>query len=369
VKVTTGHLADGREIVFFDPDDAPDRQVVDRRDIAAVATRSEIRYDPLADEWVAVTAHRQTRTHLPPADECPLCPSTPRWLTEIPEPDYDVVVFENRFPSFATSVPDVAPQVDDPLFPRLPALGRCEVVCFTSDHAGSFAGLSVEQARLVVDAWAHRTQVLSALDVVEQVVPFENRGPEIGVTLHHPHGQIYAYPFVPPATRRMLASAAAHRERTGRNLFADVLAAELRADTRVVWQSPRWAGFVPAAARWPVEVHLYPRRQVADLSELDDAERDDLAASYLQLLRGLDALFGVPLPYIAAWYQAPARADRDLAWLHLRVFSIRRAPDKLKYLAGSESAMGAFINDITPEDMAGRLRTAIASAPLGTVEP
>jgi UDPglucose--hexose-1-phosphate uridylyltransferase len=241
------------------------------------------------------------------------------------------------------------------------------VVCFTSDHTGSFAALSLEHARLVVDAWAHRTQALSQLDVVQQVFCFENRGQEIGVTLHHPHGQIYAYPFVPPTSARMLAAARRHREQTGDDLFAEVLAAELRAGTRVVWQSEHWAAFVPAAARWPVEVHLYPRRQVPDLAALDDAERDDLAASYLQLLRGLDGLFGVPLPYIAGWYQAPVREHRDLAWLHLRLFSIRRAPDKLKYLAGSESGMGAFINDITPEDMAARLRDVVESAPLGTL--
>ncbi len=367
MKVTSGRLADGREIVFFDRADDAERLVVDKRDLPVVETRSEVRYDVLADEWVAVTAHRQGRTHLPPADQCPLCPTRPDHLTEIPERDYDVVVFENRFPSFATDVPDVAGQVDDPLFARRPARGRCEVVCFTSDHTGSFAALSVEHARLVVDAWAHRTQALSQLDVVQQVFCFENRGQEIGVTLHHPHGQIYAYPFVPPTSERMLAAARRHRDETGENLFAEVLAAELRAGTRVVWQSEHWAAFVPAAARWPVEVHLYPRRQVADLSALDDAERDDLAVSYLQLLRGLDALFGVPLPYIAGWFQAPVREHRDLAWLHLRLFSIRRAPDKLKYLAGSESAMGAFINDITPEDMAARLRDVVGSAPLGTL--
>jgi UDPglucose--hexose-1-phosphate uridylyltransferase len=366
VIVTTGCLADGREILFFDRSEVP-RTIDDRRDLPPVQTDAEIRYDALADEWVAVTAHRQGRTHLPPADQCPLCPTSAERMTEVPEPDYDVVVFENRFPSFATDVPDVPLEVDDPQFPRRPARGRCEVVCFSSDHAGAFAQLSHEHARLVVDAWAHRTAALSQLDMVQQVFCFENRGQEIGVTLHHPHGQIYAYPFVPPVSARMLASARHYRDQTGGNLFADVLAAELRAGTRVVWQSEHWAAFVPAAARWPVEVHLYPRRQVPDLAALGEAERDDLASSYLRLLRGLDALFGVPLPYIAAWYQAPTRGDRDLCWLHLRVFSIRRAPDKLKYLAGSESAMGAFINDITPEDMAGRLRSVVASAPLGTV--
>jgi UDPglucose--hexose-1-phosphate uridylyltransferase len=366
VNLSSGRLADGREILFFDRADV-DRPIVDRRDLPPVQTSAEIRYDALAGEWVAVTAHRQTRTHLPPAELCPLCPSTTDRLTEVPEPDYDVVVFENRFPSFAEQTAQGwQPPGDDPLDVRRPAVGRCEVVCFTSSHQGSFAALAVDQARLVVDAWAHRTAALSTLPDVEQVFCFENRGPEIGVTLHHPHGQIYAYPFVTPKSEQMLASARAYRERTGGNLFADVVACELKADVRVVLQSEHWVAFVPVAARWPVEVHLYPRRQVPDLAALAEDERDDLASSYLRLLRALDALFGVPLPYIAAWYQAPTRTDRDLAWLHLRVMSIRRAPDKLKYLAGSESAMGAFINDITPEDMAERLRSAMGAEPLAS---
>ncbi len=367
MKISEGRLADDREILFFDRFDVT-RPIQDRRDLPPVHTSAEIRYDALADEWVAVTAHRQTRTHLPPAELCPLCPSTTERLTEVPEPDYDVVVFENRFPSFATAAGDGwEPTQTDPLDVRRPAVGRCEVVCFSSRHDGSFAGLSEDAARLVVDAWAHRTAALSARPDVAQVFCFENRGPEIGVTLHHPHGQIYAYPFVPPATQQMLGSARAFRDRTGDNLFGAVLSSELKAEVRVVLQSEHWVAFVPVAARWPVEVHLYPRRQVPDLAALDDRERDDLASSYLVLLRALDALFGVPLPYIAAWYQAPTRSDRDLAWLHLRVMSIRRAPDKLKYLAGSESAMGAFINDIAPEDMAHRIRSAIGTDPLANL--
>ncbi len=362
MRATSGVLADGREIIFYDRTDVS-RAISDHRDIEPVATSSEIRLDPLTGEYVAVTAHRQARTHLPPADQCPLCPSTETRLTEVPEPDYDVVVFENRFPSFAVDVVSV-PDDEDALLERKPAVGRCEVVCFTSDHTGSFARLAPEQARLVVDVWADRTTALSELPEVEQVFCFENRGPEIGVTLHHPHGQIYAYPFVTPKSRQMLESARNYRARTGENLFADVVAAELKAGDRVVLQTDNWVAFVPFAARWPVEVHLYPRRQVPDLAALDEDERSDLAEAYLVVLRALDELFGVPLPYIAAWYQAPVRTDRDLAWLHLRLMSIRRAPDKLKYLAGSESAMGAFINDIAPEDMAARLRSAVTSATL-----
>jgi UDPglucose--hexose-1-phosphate uridylyltransferase len=372
VRKTAARMSDGREIFFYDTVQGPTRVVDDRRDLPVTATTSELRYDPFLDEWVAVTGHRQTRTFLPPADACPLCPTRPGgFRTEVPTSDYEVVVFENRFPSFATDVADVPATVDDPslpsagLFPRRRGVGRCEVVCFTSDHAASFGSLPVERVRLVVDVWAERTAELGRLTGVQQVFCFENRGVEIGVTLHHPHGQIYGYPFVTPRTRRILASAAEYRERTGADLFGRVLAAEQEARTRVVASTDHWTAFVPAFARWPVEVHLYPHRHVPDLPALTDAERDDLAAVYLDLLRRCDALYDRPLPYIAAWHQAPAVGDRSLPRLNLQLMSIARAPGKLKYLAGSESGMGVFINDVAPEDAAHRLRAAGVPRPAG----
>ncbi len=372
MKRTAGRLADGREIFYYDEDDGVVRTVHDPRDLPERHAPSELRYDPVLDEWVAMATHRQTRTHLPPSDRCPLCPSTPEFASEIPSGSYDVVVFENRFPSFSMLAvgPAVGPgggsgsgpflvppaAAADPLLPRRPGVGRCEVVCFTSAHTSSFAALPPSRVRTVVEAWVDRTVELGALPHVEQVFCFENRGEEIGVTLHHPHGQIYAYPYVTPRTRRMLESARAYRERTWRNLFADLLARERDDRVRVVTAGRHWTAFVPAAARWPVEVHLYPHRQVPDLPALTDAERADLAVVYLDLLRRLDGLYGRPLPYIAAWHQAPVHADRDLAYLHLQVSSVLRAPDKLKYLAGSESAMGAFVSDVAPEAVAAQLR-------------
>ncbi|WP_027943967.1 galactose-1-phosphate uridylyltransferase [Amycolatopsis taiwanensis] len=358
MKRTVRHLADGREIIYFDEraDTAP-RVAVDARDLPPVAAASEIRLDPLTGEWVAMAAHRQTRTYKPPADLCPLCPSRPGRPTEIPESDYDVVVFENRFPSFSQSVSGAPSTVDDlGLVPTAPGRGRCEVVCFTSDHGGSFARLPPERVRTVMDAWADRTAELSTVDGIEQVFPFENRGEEIGVTLHHPHGQIYGYPFVTPRTRRMLETARAYRERHGRPVLGDVLAAERKVGTRVVAEGEHWTAFVPPAARWPVQVLLVPHRQVPDIPALDAAERDDFADVYLRVLSRCDRLFDRPLPYIASWNQAPVHSGRDLAWLHLELFSILRTKDKLKYLAGSESGMGVWINDVTPEQIAERLR-------------
>jgi len=359
MKKTITKLADGRELIYFDESDESVREVIDSRELPATSITSEIRYDALLDEWVAIASHRQGRTHLPPSDACPLCPSSAVRATEIPAGDYDVVVFENRFPSLAESVPGVSPAVGgETLFRRQRGVGRCEVVCFSDDHDVSFADLSPKRVRTVVDALADRTRAMSMIPGVEQVFPFENRGTEIGVTLSHPHGQIYAYPFVTPRTRRMLDSARRFRERNWRNLFEEVLQAEQRDGSRIVRQTDHWTAFVPAAARWPVEVHLYPNRRVLDLPELTDAERDDFAGLYLDILRRVDALYGVRMPYIAGWNQAPVRIDRDLAYLHLQLLSTRRAANKLKYLAGSESGMGVFINDVVPEHAAQMLREA-----------
>ncbi|MGN9776384.1 galactose-1-phosphate uridylyltransferase [Micromonospora sp. H33] len=358
MKRTAIELADGRELIYFDEWDDAARDQPDRRELPPPPPASQLRYDPLTDEWVAVAVHRQTRTFLPPADQCPLCPSTADRLSEIPAPDYDVVVFENRFPSLSGRIAEEPAEIT-PFTPVRPGQGRCEVVCFTDDHNASFASLSPRRVRTVLDALADRTTALSDLPGVEQVFPFENRGVEIGVTLHHPHGQIYAYPFVTPRTRAMLAAARRHAHRTGgRNLYADVLAAERAAGDRVVAGNEHWTAYVPAAARWPFEVHVAPHRPVPDIPALTDAERAAFGLLYLDLLRRFDGLFDLPMPYIAAWHQAPVRVERELGHLHLQLFTIRRAKDKLKYLAGSESGMGVFINDIAPERAAELLRAA-----------
>jgi len=352
-------LADGRELIYFGESADAAAAYPDLRDLPRVHASSQVRYDPLLGEWVIVASHRQDRTFLPPADHCPLDPSAPGRLTEIPAPSYAVAVFENRFPSLvggAAGSADAGGTAGDGLLLTRPGNGRCEVVCFSEVHTASFADLTHDQAALVLAAWTDRSVALAALPGVEQVFCFENRGEEIGVTLSHPHGQIYAYPFVTPRTSRMLATSATYRRDTGRNLFDDTLAAELADGSRIVIAGEHWAAFVPHAAHWPYEVHLYPRTRRPDLQALTPGEQEEFCDIYLDLLRRFDRLFGSPAPYISAWHQAPVRTGRPEFALHLELFTIRRAPGKLKYLAGSESGMGAFTNDIAPEAAAARLR-------------
>jgi UDPglucose--hexose-1-phosphate uridylyltransferase len=364
-----GKLADGREIIYFDESPGLGRaDVPDTRPLAPAPSElslpeSALRWDPLVGEWVVIAAQRQDRTFLPPPEACPLDPSAPGRPTEIPAPDYDVVVFENRFPSLRGAARSTEGLDEPGLMAVRPASGRCEVVCFTADHNSSFAQLSPARVATVLDAWTDRSAELGAMPGIGEVYCFENRGEEIGVTLHHPHGQIYAFPFVTPRTRRMLESAREHAAGTGGNLFDDLVAAEVADGARIVTRNDEWIAFVPAAARWPYEVMIFPARRVPDLATLDESARDGFCGLYLDVLGRLDALFGTPMPYIAAWHQAPVRGDGEGAGrrgfgLHLQVLSVRRAPGKLKYLAGTESGTGAWSNDIMPETAAQRLREA-----------
>ena len=207
VRKTAVTLADGRALMYFGavperPGDYPDL-----RQLAAVHVQSQARWDQLLGEWVIIASHRQDRTFQPAAGQCPLCPSSAGSLTEIPAPDYEVVVFENRFPTLRAQGPAPRRSRGQPAS-RTSAGGRCEVVCFSPHHDASFADLSPGQAATVMAAWADRSAELARQPGVEQVYCFENRGDEIGVTLSHPHGQIYAYPYVTPRTDLRLAPGA-----------------------------------------------------------------------------------------------------------------------------------------------------------------
>jgi UDPglucose--hexose-1-phosphate uridylyltransferase len=354
---TRWNLADGRELLFFTlpghvPAPVQDRRPLPDRD----PSPSQLRFDRTTGQWVIIAAQRQDRTYKPPAEQCPLCPGPTGLTSEVPAPGYDVVVFENRFPSL--SGPDAPPVTlpDSSGFVSAPGSGRCEVICFSDDHSGSFAELEPPHARLVVAAWRHRTAELLAKPEIMQVFCFENRGEEIGVTLTHPHGQIYCYPYLTPRTATMLAQADQHRKRHGSNLFADQLTREIADDVRVIARTERFTAFVPFASRWPVEVHIYPNRFVHNLVELDDTELDDFTELYRNILQRFDAMYPTPLPYISALHQFDDTDAQREGYFHVELMSIRRSATKLKYLAAAESAMDAFISDVTPEAVAARLR-------------
>jgi UDPglucose--hexose-1-phosphate uridylyltransferase len=309
----------------------------------------ELRFDPLRREWVAYATERNDRTFLP-TDFCPLCPSGVGGSSEVPLDTFEVVVFENRFPAFG-------PDKVRGRSVRPPTTG-CEVVVYTPEHTTTLAQLPVERVRLLVDVWADRYRALAARADVSYVYIFENKGEEIGVTLHHPHGQIYALPFVPPFVAEELRSARDHHKSTGKCLHCDELESELDGP-RLLFASGSVAAFVPNAARWPYEVHVYPRRHVSAIADLDGVERNDLAAALLRVAGTYDEHFGFSTPYVMAMHQAPTDGEEwPEAHLHIEFYPPHRRADRLKHLAGVEIGAGTFVNDTKPEDTAAQLRRA-----------
>jgi UDPglucose--hexose-1-phosphate uridylyltransferase len=326
---------------------------------------NQLRWDPTLEEWVAYATHRQDRTFLPPAEYCPLCPTKPGGFpTEVPQESYDIVVFENKFPSFT---PD-APEPEEPgssLTPTAPGRGVAEVVLYSEEHAATLAGMSERRIRNLIEVWADRYEELGALDYVDYVFIFENKGEAIGVTLHHPHGQIYAYPFIPPRPKKELEAAREYRSANeGNCLHCEILSQEHEDGRRVVAKGEHFTAFIPFYAHFPYEVHVYARRCSPSIADLGTEERWDLARVLKRLLVGYDRLFGFSLPYMMVMHQAPTNGEdhERIAHFHIEFYPPNRTADKLKYLAGSETGAGAFVMDALPESTAQTLKEAVEGA-------
>jgi UDPglucose--hexose-1-phosphate uridylyltransferase len=326
------------------------------------AANPHLRWHPLRGEWVAYAAFRQDRTFQPPPQYNPLAVTTDYALpTEMPAGSYEVAVFDNRFPTLALEATDL-PSLTVPV---ARANGHCEVVVFTQDPGAALATLSLDRIELLLQVWADRTDRAAANQQIRYVLPFENRGAEVGVTLHHPHGQIYAYPFVPPVPQRMLRQEAAYFEtqQAGEwsadrgNLLCDMAHAEIVSGERILYHGAHAAAFVPACARYPYEVWVMPTRPVQSFGTLDDPTRADLARALKTVLLKYEGLWQRPFPYLMAWYQAPTDGNAyPQTQLHAQFYPPYRSRDRLKYLAGTELAAGMFAMDALPEEKARELQ-------------
>jgi len=321
---------------------------------------SELRWNPLYGEWTVTATHRQDRTFFPPPGYCPLCPTVPSGFpTEVAEPDYDIVVFQNKFPSLQPNPPEPAIESSE-LYPVRPAQGLCEVVVYTPEHNWSLAQQPAAQIYKLMQVWQDRFADLDKHDFVEYVFIFENKGEAVGVTLPHPHGQIYAYPFVPPRMAKKVEQCRRHKEKTGVNLIANILENERNSGQRIVAENESFTAFIPFFARYPYELHIYPNRHAEALTDFSLKELRDLAAIFKQVLKAFDKLFDVSFPYIMAMNNRPSdAANYDSFDFHVEFYPPMRTATKLKFLAGSEVGAGMFINDILPEEKAAELRKLV----------
>ena len=324
---------------------------------ATAAASAHLRWHPLRSEWVAYASHRQNRTFLPPPEYNPLAPTVdPSNPTEVPAGNWNVAVFENLFPTLSPS-PGDPPGLS---VPTAEGKGVCEVIVFTQDASSSLGRLPLWHLELLIDVWGDRYRELGARPYVQYVYPFENRGVEVGVTLHHPHGQLYAYPFVPPVPARELEQQRAYFEQHGRGLIEDFIAREVSEGVRMLYDGSDAAAFMPICARYSYEVWVAPRRPAPSLAALTSSERRDFARAMKTVLLKFDALWQRPFPYILAFHQAPTDGrEHPEAHVHAEFYPAYRMPGRLKYLAGSEIGAGVFTADTLPEQKAAELRRVI----------
>ena len=303
---------------------------------------SHRRWHPLRREWVVYSGHRQTRTYKPATDVCPLCPHAEDG--EIPVDDFSIAVFDNRFSSFQRTSPkpalppDVDLLVDD-------AVGACEVIVYSSDHKASMASLSQDRRELLVRVWGDRVRALMQIPAVQVVIPFENRGEEAGVTLHHPHGQIYAFSYLPPVIETMARS---FRDGFDLNKLTSSVAHK-------VADAGNMTAFVPPFARFPYEVWIASEKFRASPGELCPTEVMGCAHLLAAVAGKYDTFFGQTCPYVMIVYSAP-RGMEDCFPFHIQFYPLLRAHQKLKYLAGVELGAGSFLVDVLPETAAKSLR-------------
>jgi UDPglucose--hexose-1-phosphate uridylyltransferase len=318
--------------------------------VADARSSSELRWHPLLREWVAVAAERQSRPQLP-EDWCPFCPGSGR----VPD-DYDVYLYANDFPAFSFENPPFSPEPG--LFKSTGARGACDVVLYSPEHRLLPAQLSVEQWRKVVEVWTKRTAELFAHPDVRYVSVFENAGVAIGVTMPHPHGQIYAFPFIPPLIQTELDSALQHFREKSACLYCHILAEEIKDARRLVAANDSFVAFLPFYGRFPSEMQICARRHLGALQELSVEERGDLAALLKIVRQKYDNLHGFPMPLMMLLRQRPAGAEHPYFHFHVDFLPIQRSATKLKYLAAVESGHGTFLNDTRAEEQAGLMREA-----------
>jgi UDPglucose--hexose-1-phosphate uridylyltransferase len=348
---------DGRRLTLYARRPLPDGIDAPSPFAEPLGAAPHLRWHPLRGEWVTYAAYRQGRTFLPPAEYNPLAVTRdPAHPTEVPDADWDIAVFDNRFPALVHAADDAQPPPALPV-PTAPANGQCEVVVFTRDAGAALGTLPLAHIELLIDVLADRTARLERRGDVRYVLPFENRGAEVGVTLHHPHGQIYGYPVVPPVPARMHQQFDAHYRASGRGLLGDLIAEELVDGRRVLYAGDHAVAFVPVCARYPYEVWIAPIAPVQSFGGLTAEQRSGLARALKTVLLKYDGLWQRPFPYLMAWYQAPLDGAPHPEWhLHAEFLPPYRTPDKLKFLAGTEIGAGFYAMDALPEDKALELQ-------------
>ena len=313
---------------------------------------AELRWDPFIKDWTMVASNRQNRPQMP-KDWCPFCPS----FGNVPE--YEVMEYDNDFPALRND-PPAPDDVATDFFRTRPAYGKCEVILYSPGHTVTLPELSDDHMEKLVALWCERFEALRADPNVRYVFIFENRGDVVGVTMPHPHGQIYAYPFLPKKLELETNSAKEYYEKTGRCLWCDHLKNEEREEKRVVFRNEHFTVFLPFFSAYPYGVYIQPHAHRQYMTDLTPEERRSLGTAIRDTAGMLDSLFGYKFPYMMCMHNAPVNSgdfSKDFHF-HIEFYPPMRSAEKQKFNASSETGAWAACNPTCPEQTAKELRAA-----------
>ncbi len=307
-------------------------------------SKPHMRWNPSRDEWVTYSSGRKSRTFFPPKEYCPLCPgSNLNYPTEIPFSNFEIAIFPNRWASFSIEGKNV--KIEG--IKTAPSNGECEVVVYSDNHNATLSEMSLERISLLVNVWKDRYLKLLSKDYIKYVLPFENRGEECGVTLHHPHGQIYAYPFIPPVALKEIDSFKKE------NFILKMI--KYSQNRYTLYENECFVIMVPPFARYAYEIWIVPKKRVPGLWSFNDKEVELFSTCLQKIVRAYDIFLGKKCPYIMGLHSSPEFEDKNFHF-HVEFYPPLRHEDKPKVLAGSESMAGVFIMDVLPEESAKILK-------------
>ena len=316
---------------------------------------AELRWNPLIKDWVMIASHRQNRPNMP-KDWCPFCPGPDN--DKVPK-SFDVLKYDNDFPALSQN-PPTPDDVETRLYKTKPAYGKCEVILYSPEHTVTLPELDVPHIRKLVDLWTERFTEVSKDENIKYVFIFENRGKEVGVSMPHPHGQIYGYSVVPKKIELELDACKEHRAETGGCLICDMVEDEVKAGSRIIFENDDFIVFLPFYCEYPYGIYISAKRHIQNLTQMTDAEKTSLAATLKEAAGTLDSLFDYPFPYMMCMYQNPVNTDDNIDDYHFHIafYPPMRSADKQKFNASSETGAWAHCNPTAPEEKAKELREA-----------
>jgi UDPglucose--hexose-1-phosphate uridylyltransferase len=314
---------------------------------------AELRWHPLIKDWVIIASHRQNRPQMP-NDWCPFCPGSGK----VPD-DYIVLKYDNDFPALSQE-PPVPDDVSTGLYKIKEAYGKCEVILYSKEHFVTLPELSVDHIEKLVELWTERFIDIRKDKKIKYIFIFENRGELVGVTMPHPHGQIYGYSYIPKKLELELNSCKEYYGENKTCLICDMVRDEILFKERVIFEDDHFIVFLPFFAEYPYGIYIVSKRHIQNLTQFKNKEKTSLARTIRDAIGTLDSLFGFQFPYMMCMHQDPVNSKdcSDYYHFHIEFFPPLRAANKQKFNASSETGAWAHTNPTKPEEKAKELRDA-----------